>query len=80
MTPQDTDSDLPRSVQESLVEAWVGRGLLQAWGHRVQQYLHGTFEGDCQYLHYFHHSFASDQITGREHSPNHQQKIGLKIY
>ena len=23
---------------------------------------------------------ASSQATGREHSPNHQQKIGLKIY
>ena len=29
MTPQDTDPDLPRNVQESLVEAWVGGGLLQ---------------------------------------------------
>ena len=25
-------------------------------------------------------SVASGQITGREHSPTHQQKIGLKIY
>ena len=25
-------------------------------------------------------SFASDQTTGREHSPTHQHKIGLKIY
>ena len=29
MTPQETDSDLPVSVQESLVEVWVGYGLLQ---------------------------------------------------
>ena len=29
VTPQETDSDLPVSVQESLVEAWVGGGLLQ---------------------------------------------------
>ena len=29
MTPQETDPDLPMSVQESLVEAWVGGGLLQ---------------------------------------------------
>ena len=33
MTPQETDSDLPVSVQESLVEVWVGYGLLQGWGH-----------------------------------------------
>ena len=29
MTPQETDSDLPVSVQESLGKAWVGGGLLQ---------------------------------------------------
>ena len=30
--PQETDPDLPVSVQESLVEACVGSGLLQGWG------------------------------------------------
>ena len=30
--PQETDPDLPGSVQGSLVEAWVGGGLLQGWG------------------------------------------------
>ena len=33
VTPQETDPDLPVSVQESLAEAWVGGGLLQGWGH-----------------------------------------------
>ena len=34
VTPQETDPDLPISVQESLEEeAWVSRGLLQGWGH-----------------------------------------------
>ena len=33
VTPQETDPDLPVSVQESLEEAWVGGGLLQGWGH-----------------------------------------------
>ena len=33
VTPQETDPDLPVSVQESLVEAWVGSGLLQGRGH-----------------------------------------------
>ena len=32
MTPQETDPDLPMSVQESLVEEWVSGGLLQDWG------------------------------------------------
>ena len=33
VTPQESDPDFPVSVQESLVEAWVGGGLLQGWGH-----------------------------------------------
>ena len=33
VTPQETDPDLPVSVQESLLEAWVGDGLLQDRGH-----------------------------------------------
>ena len=32
MTPQETDLDLPVSVQRSRVEAWVSGGLLQVWG------------------------------------------------
>ena len=31
LTPQETDSDLPVNVQESLAESWVGDGLLQHW-------------------------------------------------
>ena len=33
VSSQETDLDLPVSVQESLAEAWVGSGLLQGWGH-----------------------------------------------
>ena len=33
VTSQETDPDLPVSGQESLVEAWVGGGLLQGWEH-----------------------------------------------
>ena len=32
MTLQETDPDLPVSVQESPAEAWVGGGLLQGLG------------------------------------------------
>ena len=39
----------------------------------------GPAEGGHHYLHYLHCSLASGQINGREHSPAHQQKIGLKI-
>ena len=31
MTPQETDPDLPVSVQEALVEVWVGRGMGGQW-------------------------------------------------
>ena len=33
VTPQETDPDLPVSVQEFPVEACVGSGLLQGWGY-----------------------------------------------
>ena len=32
VTPQQTDPDMCVSVQESLVEVWVGSSLLQGWG------------------------------------------------
>ena len=33
VTPQETDPDLPVSIQESLAEVWVIGGLLQGLGH-----------------------------------------------
>ena len=33
MTPQKTDPDMLMSVQESLVEAWIGGGLLEGQRH-----------------------------------------------
>ena len=33
MTLEETDPDLPVSVQESPVEAWIDAGLLQGWEH-----------------------------------------------
>ena len=39
----DYKRDLPMSVQEYSVEAWVGGDLLQGWGHSVKQCVHGTF-------------------------------------
>ena len=33
VTSQETDPDLPVSVQESPAEVWAGGGLLQGWGH-----------------------------------------------
>ena len=33
VTLQETDPDLPVSVQESPAEVWICVGLLQVWGH-----------------------------------------------
>ena len=76
MTPQETDPDLPVSVQESLAEEWVGVGLLQGWGTECSSAYVGPSEGGRHYLHYLSHSLAPGQTTGREHSPENQQKIG----
>ena len=43
MTPQETDPDLPVSVQECPAEVWVSSGLLQVQGHSVLQCMHGTW-------------------------------------
>ena len=32
VTPQETDPDLPVTIQKSLAEAWVGGGLVQGQG------------------------------------------------
>ena len=38
VTPQETEPDLPASVQESPAEVWVNRGLPQGQGHWIHQY------------------------------------------
>ena len=70
---------MPVSVQESQVEAWAGGGLLQGGGTECSSACMGPFEGSHHYLHYVHHS-CEVQTTGRDHSPAHQQKTGLKTY
>ena len=63
MTPQETDPDLPMSVQE---RPTAGSGALSEAGGR-------------HFLPSLHHSLVSGQKTWREHSPAHQQKSELKI-
>ena len=77
VTLQKTDQDLAMSLwwRYGLVVACCGIG-----GSKCSSACMGPFEGGHHYLHYLHHSLASGQTTGREHSPAHQQKIGLKIY
>ena len=83
VVPQETEQDLPVRVLESPVEAWVNSDMPWGWGHWQQQSWEaqhaGTspLKGGC---HYPNHSSVPCQNTGQEHSPTHQQKIGLKIY
>ena len=67
--------DFRVSVQESLAEAWVGGGLLQAGGTECSRASMGPLEGGCPYLHHLHHSSVSGQTTGREHSPSTENWI-----
>ena len=66
---QETDPDLSMSVQESLAEVWVSGGLLQVGGTECSSACLGPSEEGHHYVHYLHHSLASAQKTGREHSP-----------
>ena len=54
MTPQETDSDLPESVQETPAETWVSGGLLQGWETECSSACMGPFEGGHHCLHYLH--------------------------
>ena len=49
VTRQETDPDLPMGVQESLVEVWLGSGLLQGQGYGVHQCMKPC-EGDLSSL------------------------------
>ena len=79
MVPQKTDLDLPVSLPESPVEAWLDGGLVQGWGSACSSACTGRFEGGHHYLPYLHASFLSGQTTGRENSPIHQQKSDYRF-
>ena len=76
MTQEKTDSDLPMNIQGSLAEAWSEVAWCRVGGTECSSACMGPVEGGQHYFHYLQHSLASGQITGREHSPIHQQKIG----
>ena len=77
VTSPETEPDFLVTVQESPAEAWV-ESVLPC--HGVGSPGISPFEGGHHYSHHRYYSLASDQTTGREHSPVHQQKIALKIY
>ena len=78
VTPQETDPDLPVSVQESLVEVWVGSGLLLG-SHTECRVCTWDLLKEVTIIFITSTIVWSQVITGREQSSTHQQKNGLKI-
>ena len=79
----DPTRDWPRIAREC--PRVSGQGVGWWWACRIgspecSRACTQPFEGGHHYLYYLHQCLASGQTTGREHSPAHQQKIGLKIY
>ena len=56
--PQETDPDLPVSVQESPMEVWVG-------GTEYSSTCKGSVEGGHHFLHYLHHHVWSEVAQSR---------------
>ena len=76
----ERSSDPTRDWPRLACECPGGVSLQQDRGIECGSVSMGPFEGGHHYLHYLHHSLVSGQTTGREHSPVHQEKIGLNIY
>ena len=53
---------------------------MEAWVNSCRVRNTDCHSGGHHYLHYLHHSLASGQTTGREHSTAHQEKNRFKIY
>ena len=76
MTPQETDPDLPVSVQES----WVSSGLLSELG-ALNVAVHAWDILKKVAIIFITSTIAWTQVkTGKENISTHQQKSGLKIY
>ena len=58
VTPQETDPDLPVSIQESLVEAGLAVACCRVGGAECSSALMGPFEGGHHCLHHLHHSWV----------------------
>ena len=77
MTPQKTDPDMSMSVQEALADAWVISGLLQGWRQGLQLCCARDLLKEVLII-FITSTIVWPQV--KQHSPTHQQKIGLKIY
>ena len=72
VTPQETDPDLPMSVQERRWKLRSAVACCRVGGTECGSACVGPFEGGRHFLHYLHHSLASGQTTGKEHRSTHQ--------
>ena len=72
--PQETDPDLPVSVQESLAEAWSAVSCCRIGGTECSSVCMDLLKGGRLYLHYHNRSLVSGQTTGN--TAYNQQKIG----
>ena len=86
MTPKQTDPDLPRSVLESLAEAWVGGGLLQGgarrkrgvgWGLRLLK-VRASFRRDRAALQAPTRCLGARKRGGRTNSFTHSKPLLLR--
>ena len=63
MTPQETEPDLPVSVQESLVEVRSAVAWCRVRDNECSSACTGPFEGG-HYLHFLHHSWPQVKQQG----------------
>ena len=71
----DPRTDWPRLACECPGSLWQ-----KSWPAAGSEAVRAAVPSWDLYLHYFHHSLASSQTTGREYSPKVNRKIGTKIY
>ena len=74
VTPQETEPDLPMSVQESLAEAWSAVAWCRVRDTECSSACTGPFEGG-HYLHFLHHSWPQVKQQGGNTAPPINRKL-----
>ena len=77
MTPQETDPDLPRSVQESPAEAGLVVACCRVGGTECSSRCMGPSKGGHHNLHYLHHSLAPGKSQDGVQDLSHSQLLVL---
>ena len=76
VTPQETDPDLPVSVQEALGRRGSAVACYRVGGTECSSACMGPFDRGPHCPHYLQHSLAPGQITGRETASPINRKLG----